>query len=902
MKKTAIVMMTLLCMILAITLTACSGGGQLATPSNVVISGNSLSWDAVDHATGYIIEVDGKVVTEVVDGKSVDKVIKDTFYTVMTDKLGSHTIRVKAKGTGNYSDSEFTVAKTFVMQSTLPTPVLNIKREGNIVTYTWNAIEGATKYLLKVGIDSVNGVTPVEVTGTSYVIDLDKEENAYYNNVGEYMATVQAVSGDANFINSKESAQVSYINTKQLPAPTKFTCDRTIFQWESTDKDVQRFRVTAIREGDGKVFENTTTSKSLSYDYLGIKEPGKYTVSVVAYNDSKKSVYLESEPSNTVELTILESVDPIHFTLSGSMLSWNAVNGASGYTITATTRTGTSFSIKVNDGASTTYDLSANTTFNEADKVAKMFSFDIIANGNTDKVESLVFDSQSVSMKKGAYYQRLPEAKNYADTGATKGIIPAKVAKEGETPYYSVTTFPELMWALRNADAEIRLGGNITITNTEFVSPITSFNGTFDGRGYTISTINMTDNFDRASLSIFGDLGANAVVKNLVVSNLSVQTSDKNLANGIIANTNNGVIEDVVVVSTNNGDGMVRVLNDSDIALIAHTNNGTIRNVIVKASLQGRNTAGIAVVNNKNIENATVYGKLTGVAIAGETRVGGIAAINKGTIAYGIVRASGLINTAKDATLSIIGGVAGTNTGDIHHTYFTSGIKTNATGTSYAGGFVGVNEGTISASYVESASTITREESNTFVGGFVGRNSGTIKNAYSSISIEKGYYDRKAAFVADNTNGTIERVAYNQGKAGDKATLVLEDKKGTVDALSKGYQSNNLTAAVAEVLGDEFVVYTGFKSTVPLLRNVIYVNTSQISTNIDQNVDLLRKDDFKKYYVGGEAKSVPTEIDGKPNEMRTNNHSGYQIVKYTANVGSAEAPIEVVYNRLIQVR
>ena len=75
MKKFAIVMVLMLCMILSLGLVACSGSGELATPKNVAINGNTLSWDEVKNASGYVVKLDGKDEVEV----------QDTSYTYMTD-------------------------------------------------------------------------------------------------------------------------------------------------------------------------------------------------------------------------------------------------------------------------------------------------------------------------------------------------------------------------------------------------------------------------------------------------------------------------------------------------------------------------------------------------------------------------------------------------------------------------------------------------------------------------------------------------------------------------------------------------------------------------------------------------------------------------------------------------
>ncbi|MCL1945378.1 MAG: hypothetical protein FWF56_06225 [Firmicutes bacterium] len=64
---------------------------QLDTPINLVVSNGVLTWDEVEHATQYDVEVDGTVV----DTVNVSR------YDISDLGAGVHTFRVKALGDGN---------------------------------------------------------------------------------------------------------------------------------------------------------------------------------------------------------------------------------------------------------------------------------------------------------------------------------------------------------------------------------------------------------------------------------------------------------------------------------------------------------------------------------------------------------------------------------------------------------------------------------------------------------------------------------------------------------------------------------------------------------------------------------------------------------------------------------
>lgn len=139
----------------------------------------------------------------------------------------------------------------------------------------------------------------------------------------------------------------------------------------------------------------------------------------------------------------------------------------------------------------------------------------------------------------------------------------------------------------------IVLDADISLENTEYL-PIPTFGGTFDGKGYTISGLTITNSVTPAGL--FGVLQETGVVKNLNVSGDVSPSGDADVVGGI-----------------------------------AGENNGTIENCTYTGSISGKqNTGGIAGINGTtgNIKKCNVSG-----TISGENMTGGIAGYNLGEIA-----------------------------------------------------------------------------------------------------------------------------------------------------------------------------------------------------------------------------------------------------------------------------
>ena len=136
-----------------------SGGTQtvkLATPQVTVTGGGIATWNAVEHAVGYVYLIG-------------DEAEQETTTRSITLNAGE-SIRVKAKGDGNYLDSDYSAAMTYSPEEEtpplplqLPTPTLTLNSDG---TASWEAIPGAVgyRYVLNQGEAETTSLTSLQLS------------------------------------------------------------------------------------------------------------------------------------------------------------------------------------------------------------------------------------------------------------------------------------------------------------------------------------------------------------------------------------------------------------------------------------------------------------------------------------------------------------------------------------------------------------------------------------------------------------------------------------------------------------------------------------------------------------------------------------------------------------------
>ncbi len=273
---------------------------KLATPQNLVINGNQISWDSVNHTSKYVLTIDGKR-TEVTT----------TSFTLTDLSSGTHSVYVQAMGngeeviTGGFSNS-LTLKK-------LATPTNLVITNGLL---TWGTVADATAYKVVLGTETYNA------DATSF--DLLGYESYISEGKGTQIS-VYAIGNGNDVINSDVSATKT-ISKYNRPSNVKVNGDNLVWNPSSVDSiNCNSYKLIISKDGGAEYTQQVTGS---SYSMSNFA-PGNYIVKVVALGDYVQTV--NSPASNEFSFTKLAPITEV--TKSGNTYTWAAIPGASGYEI-----------------------------------------------------------------------------------------------------------------------------------------------------------------------------------------------------------------------------------------------------------------------------------------------------------------------------------------------------------------------------------------------------------------------------------------------------------------------------------------------------------------------------------------------------------------------------------------
>lgn len=273
---------------------------KLATPQNLMINGNVINWDSVNHTSKYVLTIDGKR-TEVTT----------TEFTLTDMSAGTHSIYVQAMGngeeviTGGFSNA--------LALKKLATPSNLVITNGLL---TWGTVADATGYKVILGTQSYNA------DSTSFNL------MGYASNISEGQGTqisVYALGNGSDVINSDVSATQT-ISKYNRPSTVKVNGDALVWNPSSVDSINCNSYKLLITENNGERREVTVSGSS--YSMMNFTA-GNYTVSVIALGDNVQTV--DSPESNSFSFTKLAKVTNI--TRTGTTVAWDTVAGATGYEI-----------------------------------------------------------------------------------------------------------------------------------------------------------------------------------------------------------------------------------------------------------------------------------------------------------------------------------------------------------------------------------------------------------------------------------------------------------------------------------------------------------------------------------------------------------------------------------------
>ena len=272
---------------------------KLATPQNLMINGNEISWDSVNNTSKYVLTIDGKR-TEVTT----------TSYTLTDLSAGTHSIFIQAMGNGedvitSGFSNELSVKK-------LATPTNLIISNGLL---TWDMVPSATAYKVILGTETFN-------TDTNQFNLLGYE--SYISEGFGTQISVYAIGNVSNIIDSDVSNTKTYSKYTR-PSNLKIMGDNLVWNSSSVNSiNCNSYKLTIANNGISKDVNVTGTSYSLSNF-----EPGTYSVSVVALGDYVSTI--NSPSSDTFTFTKLDKIT--NFVKNGDTFTWDPVVGADGYEI-----------------------------------------------------------------------------------------------------------------------------------------------------------------------------------------------------------------------------------------------------------------------------------------------------------------------------------------------------------------------------------------------------------------------------------------------------------------------------------------------------------------------------------------------------------------------------------------
>ena len=368
-----------------------------------------------------------------------------------------------------------------------------------------------------------------------------------------------------------------------------------------------------------------------------------------------------------------------------------------------------------------------------------------------------------------------------------------------------------------------------------------AFNST-EGRYYKITGLHTADVVENNEAGLFGAIGENASVKNIVLENVNISNSNYIVAGAIVArngwnNGRGGSVQNCTVingtVSAKNYVGGIAGINDGTIqGCTVIGQNYVVGDVVTQeASLTISATSnekiwvgGITGQNNSNIYgDPQNYSSVKGlVAIKSEDKVtkanlGGIAGQNDGDIKY--VKLSintsynknnfGVISNAAGANL---GGVAGTSTGTISNAGVSARVLGNESSNTFAGGIVGNlianNETDVTAHNIQDSVVYDSNISANKVGGIVGYLTTEYSQSYdiNNEYIEKWYAEQLT--IDNDTYNTNLKVAVFGVAVEDSVVLDGDETGGFAHTINRGVVYNCYTKAQLKGSGNAGLVFT----------------------------------------------------------------------------------------------
>ncbi len=315
----------------------------VAAPSKLAATTRSseridLSWGKVAGATGYKVYQLNSAGTYV----GIDLIADTLYHSIGLSPNTTYFYKVTAYSGAGESDTSSVVSDITIVAA--PSNFTDSVVSSSQIDLSWDAVDGADGYLLAISADGVTYGDTVDCAVTTY-----SHAGLTANSVHYYKVLAYNGKGDGAF--SSTLCDTTIVLAPTNLADSVVSASRIDLRWDSVAGAASYaiYRAPAIG-GEYKVIGDTN---SLIYHSTGLSANTAYFYKVLAYNGNGYSVFSDTL-SDTTKVAAPSNLSDSVVSSSQIDLSWDEVDGATGYRLAFSADSGQSYS-EIAVGNVTTY-------------------------------------------------------------------------------------------------------------------------------------------------------------------------------------------------------------------------------------------------------------------------------------------------------------------------------------------------------------------------------------------------------------------------------------------------------------------------------------------------------------------------------------------------------------------